>query len=114
MYSRYGDCPPDSRVSSFGDLRFNGYVLLGAAAACRVLLRLPVPELSEDEFEDVLLEFELLFTACPLTKPCKIRKIFGTGIFQTKNFLIHPNDPRPVHPRFRSLDAPVCASWDHL
>ena len=31
MYSRYGDCPPDSRVSSFGDLRFNGYVLLGAA-----------------------------------------------------------------------------------
>ena len=24
-------------------------------------------ELSEDEFEDVLLEFELLFTACPLT-----------------------------------------------
>src|SRR5690606_40264214 len=46
--------------------------------------------------------------------PARFPQDFWRWHISDERLLNHPNDPQPVHPRFRSLDAPVCASWDHL
>src|SRR5690606_1621161 len=52
-----------------------------------VLLFKLLLELSEDEPEDLLPEFELLLTACPVTKPCKISARFlALAYFRRKTF----------------------------